>query len=83
MTVVKLLSAALIATCMFTVSAVAHETISARRCVEVKDNAGASSTDCWNDGHARIPAPHAGKFAVRPHDETDGICDHGDNAMIC
>jgi hypothetical protein len=81
MTTIKLLSAGLIATFMFTVSAAAHENISTRRCLEMKDNASGSS--CWNYGNARIPAPHLGKFAVRPHDETDGICDHGDNAMIC
>jgi hypothetical protein len=47
----------------------------------MKGNASGSS--CWNYGNAHIPTPHLGKFAVRPHDETDGICDHGDNAMIC
>ena len=73
MTAIKLLSAGLIATFMFTISATAHENVSTKRCLEMKGNAGAWSGDCWNHGNARIPAPHLGKFAVRPHDDTDGI----------
>jgi hypothetical protein len=83
MTAIKLLSTGLIATFMFTMSAAAHENVSTKRCMEMKDNASASSTDCWNYGNAHILAPHAGEFAARPHDEPGGICDHGDDPMIC
>jgi hypothetical protein len=83
MTAIKLLSTALIATFMFTIPAVAHENAATKRCVEMKDNTSASSTDCWNYSRAYIPAPHVGQYAMRPHDEPGGICDHGDNAMIC
>ena len=83
MAAIKLLSTALIATFMFTISADAHENVSTKRCMEMKDNGSASSTDCWNYGNAHISAPHTGEYAMRPQDESGGICDHGDNAMIC
>ena len=81
MTVIKFLSAGLIAAAMFTTPADAHGNFLARRDVIVKGNASAFSIGRW--AHARIPTPHVGEFAMPPYGQPGGICDSGDNGRIC
>ena len=69
MTVIKFLSAGLIAAAMFTTPADAHGNFLARRHVIMKGNASAFSTGRWADSYARIPTPHVGRIcdaALRP-----------------
>ena len=84
MTTIKLLSAGLIATVMFTASADAHANSVANRHVAMKGNASvASSAGRWIYSDVRIPTSHAGELTTPPHDDPGGVCDHGDNGMIC
>jgi hypothetical protein len=83
MTTIKLLSAGLIAAVMFTISTDAHENSVTKPHVVTKGNASASSTGRWIRSNARIPKPHIGEFATPPDHEHGGVCDFGDNPMIC
>jgi hypothetical protein len=55
----------------------ARENFLAKRHVSENANASASLTD----RHVRIPAPRV--RATTPESEPGGICDFGDNPMIC
>lgn len=35
------------------------------------------------DGHAFFQAPLVGSYTSAPRDVSGGVCDHGDNPMIC
>lgn len=78
MTPIKCLSVAMIAIAMLTTSAMAHASASGRY-----GSAIASPRGQWTDSNARMPAPSAGEVSAAPHDEPGGVCDHGDNPMIC
>ena len=75
MTPTKLLSMGLIAIAMLTTSAKAHAGSVAGQYDVRKDNPSAYPAGHRIYSHARIPAPHA--------DQPGGVCDHGDNPMIC
>ena len=83
MTTIKLLSAGLIAAVMFTISAAAHENPVTEPHVVTKGDASASSTGDWIRSNARIVTPQGGKLATPPSNEPGGVCNFGDNAMIC
>lgn len=83
MTIIKILSAGLIAVAMVATPAVAHENSVAEQYVVLKGNAGAAFSTRRIYGHARITAPHVGGLGTSAHDEPGGVCDHGDNPMIC
>ena len=83
MTTIKLLSAGLIATVMFTVPADAHGNSLTQRYVATKGDASVFSTGRWAYGNARIPTPQVGKFATPRARAPGGVCDVGDNGMIC
>ena len=78
MTTIKFLLAGWIASGLFTMPAGAHENATTKRHDVIR---GTASSDNWIYGNARIPAPRA--FSSLPHDEPGGVCDFGDNAMIC
>ncbi|KWV51951.1 hypothetical protein AS156_11220 [Bradyrhizobium macuxiense] len=69
----KCLLAASIAVGLFAMPAAAHESATAKRYAVMNGKAS---------GSARIPAPHA-LFPMPYRDGPGGICDHGDNPMIC
>jgi hypothetical protein len=78
MTTLKFLLAGLIATGLLIMPAGAHEIATAKRHDVMR---GIASSDNWIYGNDRIPAPRA--FSSPPHDEPGGVCDFGDNPMIC
>jgi hypothetical protein len=81
MTPTKLLSAGLIAATMLAAPAMARENFLAKRHVSENANASASLTGRHTDRHVRIPAPRV--RATTPESEPGGVCDFGDNPMIC
>jgi hypothetical protein len=73
MTMLKILSAGLIATAMFTTAASARETYSNQR--HITDRAHHASV---------VPfARPFGAYTGAPKEQPGGICDFGDNPMIC
>ncbi|TYO66312.1 hypothetical protein FXV83_12360 [Bradyrhizobium hipponense] len=73
MTMLKILSAGLIATAMFTTAASARETYANQRHITERAH------------HAGV-LPFAepfGAYSAAPSEQPDGICDHGDNPEIC
>lgn len=48
-----------------------------------KGHAGAVAGKGWGGGLPRMTAPHVGDTETLPRDQPGGVCDHGDNAMIC
>ncbi|WP_426442791.1 hypothetical protein [Bradyrhizobium genosp. P] len=82
MTTIKLLLAGLIASGLLTMPAGAHEDATTRRPGMIGGKAAAGPNGDWIYGNARIEAPHA-LFASPPRDEPGGVCDFGDNPMIC
>jgi hypothetical protein len=68
MTTIKHVAAGLLALGMLTTSAMAREV-----------PAGPSA---FLKGHAAA-AGRWGEFETLPRDQPGGVCDHGDNAMIC
>jgi hypothetical protein len=83
MTRIKLLSAGLIVAAMFVMPATAREHFLAERHVSEAVNANASLTARHDDGHVGILAPPVRAVAAAPGSENDGVCDFGDNPMIC
>ena len=75
MTTIKLLSAGLIATVMFSTPGVAW-----KRHVAKKADARVSPSAGYFNSYARIPAPRVDPPA-RP--QPGGVCDAGDNPFIC
>jgi hypothetical protein len=81
MTPMKLLSVGLIAATMLATPAMARENCFAKRHVSENANASASLVGGYTDRHIRISEPRA--LATAPGNEPGGICDFGDNPMIC
>jgi hypothetical protein len=79
----NLLSAGLIAATLLAAPAVAREDYLAKRHVSENANASAPLTDCCTDGHVRVPAPRVRALATAPGSGPGGVCDFGDNPMIC
>ncbi|MGF6310166.1 hypothetical protein ABIB82_003209 [Bradyrhizobium sp. i1.8.4] len=79
MTTITYVAAGLLALAMLTTSAMAREVPAAGPYAFVKSHPAASR---WG-GLPRIPAPHFGDAEALPRDQPGGVCDHGDNAMIC
>jgi hypothetical protein len=82
MTPIKLLSAGLIAATMLATPAMARGNL-AKRHVSERANAIASLTSRYTDRHARIVAPRVRALPAAPEYGPGGICDFGDNPMIC
>ena len=73
MTKLKILSAGLIATAMFTTAASARETYTNQRHITERAH------------HASV-FPFArpfGAYTAAPSEQPGGVCDHGDNPQIC
>jgi hypothetical protein len=83
MTPIKLLSAGLIAAAMLATPAMAHENRLAKRHVSERANASASLTSRYTDRHVRIIAPRVRALPAAPEYGPGGVCDVGDNPMIC
>ena len=82
MTPVKVLSAGLIALAMVTTSAMAHgvaehDGISSGRATAL------SLPGPWLESRARMPAPANRNVSVSSRSTPGGVCDHGDDPMIC
>lgn len=48
-----------------------------------KGHAGVAAGRGWSGGPPRMVAPRAGDTEALSRDQPGGVCDHGDNAMIC
>jgi hypothetical protein len=84
MTMLKILSAGLIATAMFTTAASARENfMNARHAEEHARPAGVFPFAPGAAGHPWMLAPPADSYNQAPSEQPDGICDHGDNPQIC
>ena len=76
MSTTRALSKALILAAMHLTPGMAHENAAAHRYLP----AGAATVATRHvEGHAGMPAPHAGAFIITP----DASCDVGDTARIC
>ncbi|GIQ73364.1 hypothetical protein [Bradyrhizobium sp. RD5-C2] len=80
MTTIKHVAASLLALAMLATSAMARE-VPAGPSALVKGHAAA--TGRWNGGLPRMAVPRFGELETLPRDQPGGVCDHGDNAMIC
>jgi hypothetical protein len=77
----KILSAGLIATAMFTTAVSARENpMNGRHHAEHAHHAG---VDPFAAGHLWKLAPPVGAYTEAPSQQPGGICDHGDNPQIC
>jgi hypothetical protein len=83
MTPIKLLSIGLVAATTLATPAMAHDNDFARRHVSENANASASLIDGYTDHHVQLPELRAHALATAPGDEPGGVCDVGDNPMIC
>ncbi|MHC2334952.1 hypothetical protein [Bradyrhizobium sp. USDA 4454] len=76
MTAMSHIAAGLIALAILTTSAMARD-------VPMEGRFGfarAHPASHWSGGSPHLPASH---FETLPRDQPGGVCDHGDNAMIC
>jgi hypothetical protein len=80
---VKLLSVGLIAAAMLAAPAMARESHAATHHISERAHASASLTGHYTDPHPRVPESHARAVAPESGNEPGGICDFGDNPMIC
>ncbi|WP_375783336.1 hypothetical protein ACE10Z_26170 [Bradyrhizobium sp. Pha-3] len=81
MTTIKHVAAGLVALAMLTTSAMAREVPLAGPYSFAKGHAGAGSH--WSGNPPRMPALRFGESDGVPREQPGGVCDHGDNAMIC
>ena len=72
MTTTRRLSAGLIAVAMLASSAMADAAVPERHALRREHGAPVAHS---TDGHVRMSAPHV--------DQPGGVCDHGDNPMVC
>lgn len=79
LTLTKTLFAGLVATSIFSAPLQAHENRAADRRAEQSMGAVVPRTE----GSQRLAWPYAHLHASAPSDQPGGICDHGDDAMIC
>ncbi|MGN8547505.1 hypothetical protein ACQPTN_23095 [Bradyrhizobium sp. 13971] len=77
---IKQVAAALTALAMLTGAAMAHEVPAAGPSALVKSHAAPGR---WNGGPPRMAVSRFGESEAVPRDQPGGVCDHGDNAMIC
>ncbi|MCC8982168.1 hypothetical protein [Bradyrhizobium acaciae] len=77
---IKHVAAGLVALAMLTTSAMAREVPAAGPYAFVKGHPGANH---WSGAALRAPALRFGESEALPRDQPGGVCDHGDNAMIC
>ncbi|AUC96766.1 MULTISPECIES: hypothetical protein [Bradyrhizobium] len=82
MMVAKYVAAGLVALAMLTGSA-AGASPAAGFYPPAKGHTGTVAGRGWSGGLPRMTAPHVGDTETRPRDQPGGVCDHGDNAMIC
>jgi len=75
----KALLAGLVVTAIFTTPLQAHENRAVDRHTE--QSVGSSIPRIEGERPIATPAYHA--FAPMPAEQPDGVCDHGDNPMIC
>ncbi|UFX48580.1 hypothetical protein HAP47_0018720 [Bradyrhizobium sp. 41S5] len=80
MITIKHVAAGLLALAMLTTSAVARE-VPAGPSAFVKGHAAAAGR--WGGGPPRMAVSRSGEFETLLRDQPGGVCDHGDNAMIC
>jgi hypothetical protein len=80
MTILKLLSAGVIATAMLAAPAMARENHTAKRHVAGERNVGTVPTARYFDGRVGNSAPRVGALPAPPDGEN---CDVGDNPFIC
>lgn len=80
MTGIKHVAAGLLALAVMTASAMARDVPAAGPNALVKGHPAASR---WSGGPPRMAAPSFGDTEALPRDQPGGVCDHGDNAMIC
>ena len=84
MTMLKILSAGLIACAMLTMAANAHEhRISDWHATEHTGDGSTAPFAYSTEGHPWMLAPPVAGYADTPTEQPGGICDHGDNAQIC
>ncbi|MGY2939510.1 hypothetical protein ACVWZ6_009112 [Bradyrhizobium sp. GM6.1] len=84
MTMLKILSAALIATTMLTTAASAYENpMHKRHAVEHAHPGSISPFADEFDRHPWMSGPPVGAYSTTPSEQPGGICDHGDNPQIC
>lgn len=75
----KALLTGLVVTTIFTTPLQARENRASDR--QTEQSVGSSIPRIEGDGWIAPPAPNA--FAPVPSDQPGGVCDHGDNPMIC
>jgi hypothetical protein len=80
MTIIKLLSAGVIAAAMLATPVMARDNHLARRHVAGEANSRTSATSRYIGGRLGIPAPRVGALPAPPDGEN---CDVGDNPFIC
>ncbi|MBR0871031.1 hypothetical protein JQ633_11725 [Bradyrhizobium tropiciagri] len=80
MTPVKCLSASLIAIAMVTTSAMAHSV--PERYEQSRVGAAIALPGPWLESHARMPSSPVVNFSAS-RIVPGGVCDHGDDPMIC
>ena len=76
---IKHVAADLVALAMLTTSAMAHDVPAAGSYAFMKGHAAAGH---WSGG-PRMAAQRFGETEALPQDQPGGVCDHGDNPMIC
>ncbi|MGY4480229.1 hypothetical protein [Bradyrhizobium sp. USDA 3364] len=81
MTMLKILSAALIATAMLASAASARESHMHER--HAAHHASGFPFADGIDGHPWMSVPPVGSDSAAPSDQPGGICDHGDDPQIC
>ena len=69
----------LVVTAIFTTPLQARESRAADR--QTEQSMGSTIPRMERDRSIAVPAHHA--FAPMPSDQPDGVCDHGDDPMIC
>lgn len=82
MTQIRYLSAGLMAIAMLTISVVGQESFAAERLTARSEHASGSHAGHWIFSRAPASAPSA-QSEMSPHNEPGGVCDQGDNPMIC
>ena len=84
MTMLKILSAGLIACAMLTTAANAHEhRMSERYATRHTRNGSIVPFAHSTEGHPWMLAPPVAGYAETPTEQPDGICDHGDDPQVC
>jgi len=84
MTMLKILSAGLIATAMLTTAASARENLmNERHDTEHAYHAGVDPFAQSTIGRLGMFAPPVGAHTEMPTEQPGGICDHGDDPQIC